>query len=177
MAKQSKNLNLPHRQVDGKVGGYTTVLNPTAALDLDTTPDYAAGDVFGQLLTFNAAVLEDGGTGVIQSIVVASEDAIGVDDLEMIVFDSNPTNTTFTDNAAVSIDVADLGKIIDTFILNEASVVGATQCVLKRRNIGKEFKLASGYRLYAVLVARDTINIANADAILAANINIGVLQD
>lgn len=85
------------------------VLTPTS-LVVDTSI-YAAADSVGGLLSFSHASNLRTASGTIRGLVIG--DAVKqAAVLSLLLFSSNPTGSTFTDNAAIAIAVADLPKII-----------------------------------------------------------------
>lgn len=95
-----------------RVGHWRTAFKSTPTVGTGTA--YAAGDVVGVLNTLTNAVRISGGNGVIRSVTVSNKS--GVADpaiaLRAWFFDSNPSGSTFTDNAALNIVDADITKVI-----------------------------------------------------------------
>jgi hypothetical protein len=75
---------------------------------------YAANDLVGGKLTFTSAVRVSGGSGIIRGIVIGDQAANSAANsvYDLIFFDSDPSGTTFTENAALDVADADLNKII-----------------------------------------------------------------
>lgn len=97
---------MPHEISRGKGISITGVF-PT----VDTAGAYAAGDLIGGKLTFDAIGYGDEWGGLIQSLCIADrakQDA----NLDIVIFGQDPTGTTFTDQAAFDVADADLLKII-----------------------------------------------------------------
>lgn len=76
-----------------------------------TAGAYSAGDIVGGLLTFGVAEAPDAPV-VITGVVVAVKAAV-TSDLKLVLFNADPTATTKTDNAAYSLNAADVFKVID----------------------------------------------------------------
>lgn len=96
-------------------GGITTVKKITGAeLGVDGAA-YTSGDTLGDQSPIEITDVfrsdPNGNTAILQSITVQdlSKQSLPID---IIIFDSNPTNTTFTDNAALDIADADLPKVL-----------------------------------------------------------------
>lgn len=85
----------------------TQCVSATPTLD---TAAYASGDLMGGKLTFNGALRNTSNAGFVASISLTDKAAQDVD-LELVLFDENPTGTTFTDQAAFDPADADLDKI------------------------------------------------------------------
>jgi hypothetical protein len=75
------------------------------------TSAYATGELIGTKMTFSNAFPLATGCGLLRSVIV--EDLAGqTGAFDLILFDSDPSGTTFTDKAAFDIADADLPKII-----------------------------------------------------------------
>lgn len=159
--------------MSNKVGGYTTVLTATPVID---TAAYAAGDLVGSAaIDLTPAVKSDGlspSSGVVQSVVVVDEDKQSIN-LDVYLFDSNPSNTTFTDNAAFNPADADLDGLIGVASVTDWKAQ-STNSVGQSLNLGMPFALAAGAEsIYAVLVTRGAPTYSAAGLTL----RVGVLQD
>lgn len=75
-----------------------------------TSGAYTANDVIGGKLTFADMARVSGGSGWLQSVTIGLKAAI-TPNLELWLFDADPTNTSLADNAAWSLNAADLGKV------------------------------------------------------------------
>ena len=154
----------------GAVGGHTTIATATPVVS--TSPSYSANDQVGGLLAFTGAARVAGGSGVIHSVTItdkAKQDAT----LDLYLFDSNPTSTTFTDNAALTINAADLIKSIGVIRVSTYQDV-ATNSVGGTTSTGVPFKLVSGTTLYGALVTRGTPTYASTSDL---QVRLGILQD
>lgn len=162
-----------------KVGGKTIVAPITGATIAVQAAAYGSGDVLG---TGNPVELEvftfENGTGVLQSISIG--DLSKVDGIiDIVVFNDNPSSTTFTDNAALDIADTDIPKVIGVvpivaadysdFADNSVATVTAFGLLLKNMSAtsGKKNKI------WLAFVSKDT-KTYDANAISA---NIGILQD
>jgi hypothetical protein len=77
-----------------------SLLNQTPTVS--ASPAYTSGDCIGGKMSFTGAALTAGGSGLIKSVVVNCKSAqTGAFDL--ILFDSDPSSSTFTDNSAIAI--------------------------------------------------------------------------
>lgn len=88
---------------------YNTVY-VSAAPTVDTNI-YATGELVGGKLTFTPAVRPVTATGVIMGVIMMDQ-SVTASDFDIVLFSSNPSATTFTDQAALDIADADLSKVI-----------------------------------------------------------------
>ncbi|MFA7287652.1 MAG: hypothetical protein WC055_02115 [Melioribacteraceae bacterium] len=162
------------------VGGKTLVTPITGSQIAVQAAAYASGDVLG---TGNPIKLEvftkHYGTGILQSVVLgdlAKQDgAVGV-----VIFNSNPTATTFTDNSALDIADADLPKIIGNVAIastdyadfNDSSIATKTGVGLPINN-NESASSSDKIHIWVAFVSRDT-KTYGANELSA---NIGILQD
>jgi hypothetical protein len=130
--------------VGGNVGVISAV--PTTAAGA-----YLAGDVVGTLMTFAASTLVAGGSGLIQAVTVASKLAL-TSAMDLVLFDAEPTNSSFTDNGALAVNVLDLSKVIGVVHITDWTNLG-TPGVAQANNLALPYTLV-GTSLYGVLVAR-----------------------
>lgn len=125
------------------------------------TSAYAAGDLIGGKLTLaNAAKAEGGGGLVLMAglIDMAAQEAL----IDVVLFNADPENTTFTDNAAFDIADADLAnaikpvQVFDWTGFNDNSIGWSEEAP-------RPFVCAAGETaLYAALVSRGTPTFAAA---------------
>ena len=154
--------------------GFTRTVKTTPTIG---TSAYASGDLIGPKLTFENACRQkseggDEGTGLIQSVVLtdlAKQDV----SIDVIFFDTDPSNTTFTDNAPFDVADADLPNIIGVAQIttyadfNDNSVGWAA-------NLELPFDLKSrSNSLYAAMVSRGSPTYAASDLTL----RVGIMQD
>ena len=156
-----------------KTGGFTKIVTVTPTIQ--ATPDYASGDLIGGKMSFTGAVRYNdlvAGTGLIQSVVITDLEKQSVA-IDIVFFDVDPTNTTFTDNAAFDIDDTDLLTIIgvaavtDWKAFNDNSVGVAL-------NMAMPFNLGTGTTLYGALVSRGAPNYGSTSDL---TVRVGILQD
>lgn len=161
-----------HPAVPHRVAGMIAIIKATPTMDDD--PDYSDGDVFGAKMTLTNAVRGIDYTGILQQITLKSEDDLSVNDVDVIIFDSDPSNTTFTDNGALALNDADLPKILGVVSLDTKFSVDSNSCVLQAPGINLPVEADGTANLYAVMVARATIALGVTDGI---SISFHVLQD
>jgi len=155
----------------GEVGQAKVTVSVTPTVD---TAIYALGDLMGGKLTFaNAARAAARGGEIITAVLsdLAAQNA----QIDLVLFDEDPTGTTFTDQAALDIADADLPKIAgvipiataDYHAFNDSSAASV-------RNVGLAFKLASGTSLFGALVCRGTPTYVSASDV---QVHLAIEQD
>lgn len=149
---------MPLTSLMGSVGGITEIISATPAVE--ATPDYSPGDVMGGKISLLKATRLEGHSGYITSACIKSKADITVP-IDVIFFSSDPSGTTFTENSAISLDAADVAKIIGAVQVFQwfdlgTPVVGFAECRIPFR-----LTLSTGTTLYAVMVPRGTINLAS----------------
>jgi hypothetical protein len=109
--------------VIGQVGGTTVPV--TQALVVSLTA-YTSGQCLGSLETYGGAGRSGGpGSGLVQSATIT--DVAGQDaPVDVIVFNQQPTNSTFTDHATCTVNTADLGKVAGVIHITDCTLLGAT---------------------------------------------------
>jgi len=137
----------------GEVGGKMLFVRPAITVD---TAVYAAGDTIGGVISLANAVRVSGGSGVLLDLQLTD---LGNQKpaLEIRFFGANPTNGTYTDNAATVLHATDqahaLGRVsvYTTDWLTTGSIATATI-----RNIGLGVQAESGTMVYMVITAGGT---------------------
>jgi hypothetical protein len=150
----------------GKIGG--DVLTATSTPTVSTSA-YASGDVIGSKMTLTGMARVAGGAGIVQSIILNSKSA-QTGAVDLLLFSADPSSSTFTDNAALSVNAADFDKLIGVAHITDWTNLG-TPSVAQWHTGNLAFDLASGTTLYAVLVARSTPTLAStSDLKLTVNV-------
>lgn len=145
----------------GKNGGDVFAL--TAAPTVSTTA-YAAGDVVGTKMTLAGATRLAAGSGIVQALLLHSKGAL-TGSFDVLLFSADPSASTFTDNAALALNVADFDKLIGIVHITDWTSLG-TPSLGQALSLGLPFKLAaSNSSLYAVLVARGTPTLVSTSAL------------
>lgn len=131
---------------------YTSWITPTVSV----APAYTAKDVVGTLLNFGA-VCQTSANIQINSVQITdkSDQAVAYD---LNLFNANPSSSTFTDNAAYTVNVADAQKQLPVISLNAAdhfSFTGTGMSSLTSLDSGG-FVSTTGGTLYGVLITRGT---------------------
>lgn len=124
------------------------MVNPTVS----TSPAYSTGDVVGGLMTFTS-MTDASSSGVVQSARVNTKTLVTAG-LKMYLFHTNPTGSTFTDNAAPSIAAADYNKVFEVVSLPSPDNGLGTHTIWTANGIGRSFVLpSSGTTIYGVNIA------------------------
>lgn len=144
-------------------------IRPTVAVQ--ATPDYSDGDSIGPLLTLSNVSRTIGGTGIITRLHLRSAINITVQ-MFVHIFDSNPSASTFTDNAALVIHTNDKAKVLKTIAVAAADWVapkGANPLyTVELIGTGAAlpylyYDVVAGRNLYAAFEADGTINFGATD--------------
>lgn len=148
------------------------IINPTVTVD---TAAYTAQDNIGGKLTLSNAMRVDGGTGILQSILV-TDNSDQKPALEIVIFNSDPTASTITDNTPISIASGDMGKVIRRVTVTQSDYVNVGGKYIADINPGSRLlQSVSGSKdLYAALVATGTPDFVNTTDL---NIKFGIMRD
>jgi len=134
---------------------------------VSASPDYGIDDVLGTLMTISSPFRGDGAGGILNAInMVCDVDIPSGVTIDMLFFDQNPTNSTFTDNSALAVNVNDLPYMLPAVQLTTRIDLG-TPCMLQATGFGgiPVENAAKQRKLYAVAVVRGaaTLNLAAVD--------------
>lgn len=152
------------------VSGRTVVVSATPTISSGSA--YAAGDLVGTKMSFSDAVRVDGGGGLLHTVTVSDLGKQGAV-LDLVLFDSDPSATTFTDNDPLDVADADLTKIVGV-VQVLAYTDFADNSVAVEPAAGVVFKLASGTTLYGALVARTAPTYASTSDL---KVRLGIMQN
>lgn len=147
---------------------YTTVIQYAPTINAGA---YTTGMLVGGKITLANAVRSSTLSGVIAGITITDLGKQSAN-IDVIFFNADPSGTTFTDHAVLTVADADLPKIVCAVNLtvhttfNDNSVSSLT-------NINCPVTLAAT-SLYAAIIVRASATFGSTDAIRA---NIGILQD
>jgi hypothetical protein len=135
---------------------------------------YASSNVIGGLLTLAGMARLSGGTGLLHMVSLFTKVA-NPPAIDVILFNSNPTASTFTDKAALTVAAADFDKIAGVAHVSDWTSLGASVSFGQATSLAIPFQLQAGQTTaYAALVARGAITFGSTgDIKLAAKI----LQD
>lgn len=155
---------------------HTKIVSVTAVTD--STPDYASGDLCGGKLTFTAALSQDTGTGMLISVNICDKSG-QVGDVDLILFDSDPSSTTFTENGTFAVDPADVTKIMAVIGPRSATDFTFTTGVKSLGSLAWPLRAVSSTgaparTFYGAMVAREAINLASASDL---TVRLGIVLD
>jgi hypothetical protein len=128
---------------------------------------YTAGNAVGGLMTISGASRVSGslgaaGTGGIVQQVVMNSKSVQTAQIDVFLFNSNPSGSTCTDKTAFVLATADFDKVIGvasipgTTANNSGWFSGGTGSVGQANNLAMAFDLASATTIYACAVTRGT---------------------
>ncbi len=133
------------------------------AVTVEASPDYSAGDLVGGKLTLSSKA----NGGLIQTVIITDLAGVNINK-DVVFFDTNPSNTTFTENAALAIADADLVDILGVAAVD-------TWFSFSNNSVGQALNLAIPFvntPLYAAIVERGTANYASTSDL---SIRVGIL--
>ena len=136
-----------------------------------STSAYAAGDVVGGEIEITNAARISGDGGVLASCSLSCEDDLAASDIEVLLFDSNPTGT-YTDNAALAVPDADTYALIAAVDLDKKTDTGDGS-FLQGRNVMVPYQ-ADATSLWAVMVCRNAFTLTATNAI---QLNMHLIRD
>lgn len=154
-----------------KIQTDTKVIAPTITLT-DISGAHSIGDCVGGKITFLNCSRYGVLTGQIRGLLVSDLDG-NAKNLDLILFSSDPSATTFTDNAALDIADADLTKIV-TYIEMTTHKGFTDNSVTYSEDLSRVFETSSDMALYGTLIAREARTETNAASI---QIKLKVFQD
>jgi hypothetical protein len=110
---------------------------------------YNSGKEIGGLMTFGIAGA--GTTGKLNNVIVTSKSSNMYTTLKLYIFNINPSNSTWTDDAAPAINTADIASILYNVVLPVSDYNLGTLTMWDTTNLGINFTSTTG-NLYGVLV-------------------------
>ena len=139
---------------------------------------YATGDLIGGKMEFTTAARRPGLSGIIHSIVLASDNAF-TSDVDIVFFDTDPTNTTFSENNAIAVDIADVTTVIGVVNLVAADVGTdlGTPDVLFKSNLGLAFNIPDANDTRSIFAAAIMRGAHTPGSTAALTWRLGILQD
>ncbi|MCW1839431.1 hypothetical protein [Prosthecomicrobium hirschii] len=155
-----------------EAGGRVIRSNP-ASLPATSTSAYASGDVLGAKMQLAGAIRVPAGSGFLQDLTVAMKTNALTAALDAVLFRADPSGSTFTDNAALSVVAADLDKVIGVINLTKITSLGGGT-LYEANQLARSIKLASGQDIWMVLVWRGAPTLGSVADIAAVNANIAV---
>lgn len=126
---------------------------------------YAAGDNVGGLITLTNALDVGYKTGSMLTAIISDKDKQAAD-FDVIIFDANPTASTFTNNVAQTIADADLSKIAAVIQVTTSVNFVDNEIVYNALSPIKSIKTtdASG-TLYCAVIVRTTPTFTSTSAL------------
>jgi len=145
----------------------------TATPTVSASPAYSTGDNVGGKITLTDVCRTAQGSGLVQSVVITSK-SLQTASFDVIFFNSDPSGSTFTDNAAQAIVDADLSKIIG--VAQCSTVVAlAAESIHQATGLALPFALSGGATtIYAAIVVRGTPTLGSTSDIW---LSVRILQD
>lgn len=154
----------------GQIGGTQVFLTATPTV---TAGAYTTGQCVGTVNSLSGAARVNSGSGIIQSVLVTVKTAL-IAPYDVLFFSTNPSNSTFTDNSALAVNVLDLQSLCGVAHCTEVVSLGTPQA-LQAPNLALPFKLsAAATILYAAVVIRGGQTFASTSAI---GLNVNILQN
>jgi hypothetical protein len=153
----------------GNIGFNTEIID--VALTVQAAA-YATGDIIGGKIIIPNALARDGGSGILESVVLNSASDFTVN-LELLLFSADPTATTFTENGPVAIAAGDVAKMLGVVNLSTRYDVG-TPVIAPVSNLRMPVKSAATRNLWACLIARGAITPAATTDLM---LRLGILRD
>ncbi len=118
---------------------------------------YANGEMIGNLIKLQGALQDKDGYTTLMSAMIHDLAQQGVN-LEVIIFASEPSATTFTDGDALAINPADLIKIKASEVVDVSREYDGNSIGIKG-NIGQPIKGTSDLDLWVCFVARGAMTL------------------
>ena len=125
------------------------VVSQTPAVN---TVAYATGDVVGSLLTFEGAALS--GKTLIQAVGLNIK-SVQTAAFDLVLFNANPSASTFTNNEAFAVHTDDKEKVCGVIHITDLTNLGSNFSYGQAKNEAYPISLV-GTALYGVLVSRGT---------------------
>src|SRR5271165_3521774 len=113
---------------------------------------YSAGNTVGGLMTFLGAVVPSSNTGILESVTITSK-TVQTGEIDLYLFNQNPSASTWTDKSAPAINAADVSKVIGVYKLSSTASGLGTHTIYNLNGIAQSFGiLLPNQALYGVLV-------------------------
>jgi hypothetical protein len=155
----------------GNVGGKTSQITVTPTVTISNS--YGTNFVMGGLLTFTSTFTSTG-SGVVQSVYVTvkKQETQG---FTLILFNSNPSNTTWTDAAVAAISTTDVPTLRAVIPLQSSNVMGGTATVAFATGLGISMNVGTA-NLFGVLLSNAALT-NNLGSTSDITVTVDVLQD
>lgn len=140
----------------------------------NNTDAYASGDLVGSVMQFVDLDNRKATSGLVTAVTVTDKDKQSAN-VDLLLFDEEPVNTTWTNNSAIDVDDLDLGKVVPGSpiqITRHHTLNDSGYSVADSLAVG--FRARSSTALYGALIARSTPTYTAANALTVA---LSILQD
>ena len=149
----------PNTSIFGRTGGITADITNAAAIGTSAAA-YASGNLCGGKITLLNATRTGVLTGILQGIVLTNAIVATNIPFDVFLFQSDPTNTTFTNNAAFSVNALDFDKLFAIVNVSGGTNVGPA-LLYQGTNLTLPFVSATT-SIFAAVVARGAITFATS---------------
>lgn len=154
----------------GSIGGNTFTLAVTQTTNASA---YEAGDAVGGKVTITNAMRVSGGTGVLQSIQVIDKGNQKAA-LEILIFDSDPSAATITDDTAFAYSTDITKQIARVSIAASDYVTIDSKATASIGGLSRIVQASGSTNLYAAVVTTGTPTYTSTSDII---VTFGILQD
>lgn len=147
----------------------------TGQLTVLTAAYGTSGEVVGGLITFPNAVRTAGDRAIVQSVILSDRDRLN-QAFNLILFDSNPSATTFSEGLGLTLNDADLRRVAGHVAITSSDYLSLLDnSFATKTNVGLEIRCHTT-SLFGVLISTGsgTFTFTNTDAL---QIKIGLLRD
>jgi hypothetical protein len=141
----------------GFLGHSSTSISPNSTA-------YASGDLIGRKLVLPGLVAYGGGRSLISSMALSDLDKQNVA-IDVLFFESDPTGTTFTDNAALDVADADMPKICGLFSITASDYANFNDNSLATVKPAIGLNTNGTSVVYAALISRGAPTFTTAKAL------------
>lgn len=158
----ASSVHTPHMLSSDRVARFTPTIT-------GNTVQYTAGDNVGGLLTLSNFARVAAGSGLITGAVITSDSAQTCF-FDILIFNANPSGSTFTNNGAQDVVAADLPSIAGVLHLNDVTALSGAS-IHQMSSAPLSVVLPSGTTAYAAIVVRGAPTLAaNGDLTLALRV-------
>lgn len=120
-----------------------------------TAGAYTADDVFGAKATLQSPDLGKVFSGIIHSIEIVDKGAKGKA-FHVILFDSDPENSTFTDNGTLAVHADDKHKIAHVVAVPNLKTYAGQFSIAQAKGLMLDFRSYGAPYIWAVVITDDT---------------------
>jgi len=159
----------------GQVGGNSAF--PSAAIAVTTSGAYSSGDVMGASVTFSGCFRStDIMSGILQSVVVTDLSTAAQSAIDLWLFQTVTTGTTYTNDSALTLADADIAKLVAKVSISSGDYYQfANNAAAVVSNLGLPIRATTGTGLTGVAICRSTGPQYASTGDL--NVTLGILQD